>query len=403
MEDIIIHSATIVNADRTSPNQFIWIRGGAIRRTGSMDLLKQNVPEEIRLRAVMVDGSRGFFIPGMIDMHIHGVQGADAMDGTAEALETMARVLPAEGTTAFLPTTITQKSENITRALEKMAEYRAAAPENGTAEIAGAHVEGPFFEPSKAGAQPAEFIVKASVDLFERWRQASGNAVRIVSLAPEHDPGFALTAHLQRIGVTASAAHSNASKALVDEAVKKGLSHVTHLYNGMSGLHHREPGIAAAALLNPALTVEIIADGVHSHPDMVQLAYQAAGANRLCVITDSLRAKNLPDGVYDLGGQQVTVAGDKPYLPDGTIAGSMLAMDKGFRNIQAFTGCSREEAVRMTSLNAAHEIGIAERKGSIEAGKDADIVWMDESEHVQKVWCRGRLAATAEQKGGVQP
>ena len=401
MEDTIIYSATIVNADHTSTGQFIWIRGQAVQHTGSMERL-QEVPEETRRGAVMVDGSRGFFIPGMIDMHIHGVQGADAMDGSKEALETMARALPAEGTTTFLPTTITQKSEDITRALEAVADHRQTMPADGQAEIAGAHVEGPFFEPSKAGAQPAEFMVPASVDLFEEWRRASGNAIRIVSLAPEHDPGFTLTSHLQSIGVVASAAHSNASKALVDEAAENGLSHITHLYNGMSGLHHREPGIAAAALLNPGLTIEIIADGVHSHPDMVRLAYQAAGAGRICVITDSLRAKNLPDGTYDLGGQQVTVAGDKPYLADGTIAGSMLAMDQGFRNIQAFTGCSREEAVRMTSWNAAHEIGVAERKGSIQAGKDADIVWMDDSMHIQKVWCRGS-AAVPEKRGEVKP
>lgn len=332
-------------------------------------------------------------LPGFIDVHIHGAASFDAMDATPEALSGIAGALPAEGTTSFLATTMTQSEPAIREALENASRFTA---EEGQAEMLGVHLEGPFISKKRAGAQPLEHIAVPSVELFEEWQEASGNQIRLVTVAPEVENGFEFIKAVSQNGVIASIGHTDATLEQVQEAVQSGASHVTHLYNQMSPLHHRNPGAIGAALLEDALTVEVIADFVHSHPQSVRLAFRQKGAERLILITDAMRAKGLEPGLYDLGGQEVHVTGSDARLSDGTLAGSILTMETAVKNIASVTGCTLPELVAMTSANAAKELGL-EQKGSIQAGKDADITILDEQFNVQLTICRGAIAYSKEE------
>lgn len=336
-----------------------------------------------------------YVVPGFIDAHIHGAIGADVMDADAEALARIAGYLPAEGTTAFLATTMTGPAEAIEAALEGTAGFESAP---GAAEMLGVHLEGPFLDPAKAGAQPVEHIIAPDIALFDHWQAAAGGRIRVVTLAPEQPGGDALVAHLAGLGVRASIGHSSCSAAQAEAAIAAGARRGTHLFNAMVGLHHREPGAPCALLTSPAARCEIIADGLHVTPAMVKLAYRAAGRERLMAITDAMRAKGLGDGDYELGGQPVKVENGQARLADGTLAGSVLTFDAAFRNLLDFTGCEMADAIAMSSTNAAHDLGVADRKGSLAEGFDADLVVLDAELRVRLTVCRGRVAHDPERR-----
>lgn len=331
-------------------------------------------------------------IPGMIDIHIHGANGADMMDATFEALDTMTGVLPQEGTTSFLATTLTQGKAAIEMALTNAARYIKEGQKSGHAELLGIHLEGPFISKEKAGAQPLEHMVKPSCEQFDHFQVLAGAAIKLVTLAPEEDESLALTKHLRELGVIASIGHSNATYQQVDEAIAAGASHVTHLYNGMSGLHHREPGVVGAALLRDELMAELIVDGVHIRPEVIDLTIQQKGKDHLVLITDAMRAKCLENGIYELGGQPVYVKDGKAALENGSLAGSVLKMKDALKNLLDFTPVSLEDAVQMASANPAIELQIFDRKGSLAVGKDADLVILNEALEVEMTFCRGVLA-----------
>lgn len=362
---------------------FIRIDDGKISAIDSMDKLPSLLGhQEIRLQ----DGYQ--VIPGMIDVHIHGVDGADVMDATPEALTKMAECLPAEGTTSFLATTITQSQEKIERALKNAADYIAVQPK-GVAKCIGIHLEGPFISAKRAGAQPEKYIIPPNVQQFKEWQKLANDQIRIITIAPEEDVGLELIRYLKKTGVIASIGHSNATYPQVVQAIQHGASHVTHLFNGMTGIHHRDPGVAGAALLHNELMVELIADGIHVCPEMTQLVYDQVTSERLVLITDSMRAKCLKNGIYDLGGQQVTVTDGEARLADGTLAGSILKMKDAFKNMHQWTNSSIEQLIHMTSLNPAKELGIDDQKGSIAVGKDADLVVLNEELDVECTICEG--------------
>ncbi|WP_163528346.1 N-acetylglucosamine-6-phosphate deacetylase [Halobacillus ihumii] len=331
-------------------------------------------------------------VPGFIDVHIHGADGHDVMDASYDALEGMASRLPEEGTTSFLATTMTQSKENISRAVQTVGTYINQQKANSQAEVLGIHLEGPFISQEKAGAQPLEHICMPSIEQFDQWQAVSNHNIRLVTLAPEVPNGMEFIKHVSQTGVVASIGHSQATYDQVTEAVQSGARHITHLYNQMSGLHHREPGIVGGAFLNQELMVEMIVDHVHSRPEMVQLAYQHTQADRTILITDAMRAKCLPEGTYDLGGQNVNVVGNEARLADGTLAGSILTLEQAVSNMSQNTMITIEDLVRITSANAATQLGIEDRKGSIAEGKDADLVILDEEFGVVMTVCRGVLA-----------
>jgi N-acetylglucosamine-6-phosphate deacetylase len=368
----------------------VWVEGGVIRYAGS--LYEPGWPR--RIRTVSLPGTC-HVIPGLIDVHIHGADGADVMDGEPEALSRMARALPREGTTAFLATTITQSPDAIEKAIENVAQWMKRE-EIGAAECVGIHLEGPFLSPKQSGAQPSTWITDADVEQFRRWQEQAGGVIRLVTLAPERPGGMELIRYLSRTGVIASIGHSDATYAECLQAISAGASHVTHLFNGMRGMHHREPGVAGAAMLREELMVELIADGIHVCPEMVKLALRQIGSGRLTLITDAMRAKCLHSGVYDLGGQTVHVTEREARLGDGTLAGSVLKMNEALRFMHHVAGCGMEELILMASANPAREFGLWRRKGSIAPGKDADITVLGGDFEVLLTLCRGEIAHVVE-------
>jgi N-acetylglucosamine-6-phosphate deacetylase len=383
MKDLMLFNASVLTQEGMIEKGFILIKDGKIAETGPLSSLPQHQAEVIDLPEDSI------IVPGFIDVHIHGAGGADTMDATTEALTTMASILPEEGTTSFLATTITQDQKAIRKALENAAEYIEHHNQPGKAEVLGLHLEGPFINESRKGAQPAQHIITPDIEQFMRMQEASGNNIRLVTLAPEKENGNKLIAYLAENGVIASVGHSDATYGQMAEAVKAGASHVTHLFNGMRGMHHRDPGVAGAALLFDELKIEMITDGIHVVPEMVDLSIRAKGTDGVILITDSMRAKCLKSGTYDLGGQEVSVADGKALLADGTLAGSILKMKDALKNMIEFTGISLEEAVKLASENPARQLKVFDRKGSIASGKDADLVVLDRNYEVVMSFCRG--------------
>ncbi|KIL43460.1 N-acetylglucosamine-6-phosphate deacetylase [Jeotgalibacillus alimentarius] len=328
-------------------------------------------------------------LPGFIDPHIHGAAGADVMDATPEALQVMADALVKEGVTSFLATTMTQTEGGVMKALRNTAEFMSR--QTSGAEVLGVHLEGPFLSPEKAGAQDPTLMITPDIKLFQAFQEACGETIKVVTAAPERENGFHFTKEVSDSGVTVSVGHSGATYDELKQAIDAGAGQVTHLYNQMSPFHHRDPGVAGGALLERGLKAEIIADFVHSHPEAVRLAWNEKGADGLMLITDAMRAKGLSDGTYDLGGQQVTVEGTEARLADGTLAGSVLTMEHAVKNMMSITDITIDGLAKITSGNAAHQLGVWDRKGSIEPGKDADFVVLDASFNVVLTICRGEV------------
>jgi N-acetylglucosamine-6-phosphate deacetylase len=382
---IIVTGATVYSEAGIQEHGYIVIEDGTIRTIG------QGSPEQQDGTVVLSFPPAYKIVPGMIDLHIHGAAGADTMDATLQALGTIAAHLPAEGTTGFLATTMTQAGNAIEKALEAVAGY-IESPAGVGAEVLGVHLEGPFISPKRTGAQPVHLIRGMDIDTFDRWQSLSGGNIKLVTLAPEREGGLAFTRHLVQEGVVASIGHSDATFAEAVKGIEAGITHATHLYNGMRGLHHRDPGTAGAVLLHKEVKAELIADGIHVHPDMINLTYKNKGPEGIILITDAMRAKCLGSGTYELGGQEVHVDNGRATLADGTLAGSVLEMRDAVRNIMQFTGCSLQDIILMTSTNPAKQIGVYDRKGSISQGKDADIVVLDEDNRVVLTLCRGKIA-----------
>lgn len=337
----------------------------------------------------VIDGKGLTAVPGFIDTHIHGANGADVMDATPDAIETMAKALPKEGTTSFLATTITQSESQIEAALKNVGNYQNR---KGQAEVLGVHLEGPFISKKHAGAQPEKYIQAPDKEKFNNWQSLAKNKIKTITIAPELDLKGDFIQLLRSQGVNVSAGHTDAGIDDMKQAIKYGVNQVTHLANAMTGIHHRDIGVVGAAFLLDQLKAELIADGIHVSPEMIELIYQQIGSERLMLITDALRAKCLQPGSYDLGGQSVTVNEKKAVLSDGTLAGSILKMIDAAKNISTYTNASMTEITRMTAENPAKQLGIFERKGSIAIGKDADIVLIDPEWAVHYTICNGVIA-----------
>lgn len=359
----------------------LLLESGKISKIGKQSALPDEIQE--------IDGKGKIVIPGFIDGHIHGANGADVMDASNTALDSIASVLPREGTTSFLATTITQSPENIEKALKTVAAYKNKP---GQAEVIGVHLEGPFIEKSKAGAQPHAYIMEPSIEQFEEWQKLSGDKIKTITMAPEHDPDGTFIRHVSDQGVIVSAGHTNSSFSDMKQAVEHGVKQVTHLCNAMTGLHHRDVGTVGAAFMLHELRAELIADGIHISKEMLQLVYKTMGSERLLLITDSMRAKCLQQGRYELGGQPVVVTEDRAVLEDGTLAGSILKMRDGAKQMLDLDGVTLQEVIEMASVNPAKQLGLYDRKGSITVGKDADLLLVDRQLHIASAICRGEVA-----------
>lgn len=326
-------------------------------------------------------------IPGFIDQHVHGAAGSDAMDGTIEDLSKIANALAKEGTTAFLATTMTQSPENIDKALACVNEYINHNYEDG-AEILGVHLEGPFISKDFVGAQPIEYVAAPSVDVFKHYEAVSGNHIKLVSMAVEVEGAEKLVSYLASRGIVASIGHSNAKYADVEKAVAAGATNVTHTYNAQKPIHHREVGTVGAAMLFDELHCEAICDGIHLSAPAIKLLHKNKPSDKFILITDAMRAKHMPDGVSELGGQVVIVKNGEARLENGTLAGSVLKMNNAVRNVINFIGTSLEETVKYASANPAKNLGVYDQMGSIEVGKLANLVVVDHDLNVyQTIRC----------------
>lgn len=315
-------------------------------------------------------------VPGFIDEHIHGAGGADVMDGTESALQTISRTLAEEGTTGFLATTMTQSPENIMHALEGVREYRKKKRGSGAA-VLGVHLEGPFIAAAHKGAQPLEYVVSPTVELFDRYNSASGNCIKIVTLAPEGAGVKEFIIHLAQLGVVPSIGHTGAKYSEIVNAVEAGAKNITHTYNAQSPLHHREIGTVGSALLLDELNCELICDTVHVCVPAMRLLTKCKKPGKLTLITDAMRAKGLSDGVSELGGQTVYVNGGQARLADGTLAGSVLRMNQAVRNLVEKVGMKFTQAVDCATITPAQTLKIDGEAGSIELGKNADFAVLD--------------------------
>jgi N-acetylglucosamine-6-phosphate deacetylase len=336
----------------------------------------------------IVDAEGLLIAPGLIDVHIHGSGGKDTMEGTTEALTTISGAVAQNGVTAFLATTMTMSREAILKALNSI---RAGLEmEMPGAQLLGAHMEGPFISEQFKGAQDSKYIQLPSWDMVEPFK----DIIKIVTLAPEQPGAKELIGKLKEHGIIASIGHTTATYEQAMEGIAAGASHCTHLFNAMTGIHHRNAGNAVAALSSD-IYCELIADKIHVHPGLFELIRKAKGTERVTLITDCIEAGGMPDGIYSLGGQPVIVKDGEARLENGTLAGSVLRLNRGISNFYQNTKAELHEVFRMASLNQATELGIDDRKGSIEVGKDADFFLMDREFNVKATYVKGKCVYSA--------
>lgn len=316
-------------------------------------------------------------LPGFIDEHIHGAGGSDAMDGNTKDLAIIAETVAKEGTTTFLATTMTQSKENILKAMRAVKEYRETAGEQG-ARIAGVHLEGPFIAAAHKGAQPLEYVAAPDAKTFDEYNAACGNAIKIITLAPETDGALDFIRHIVAQGTVVSIGHTGAKYAEVKAAMEAGATNVTHTYNAQSPLHHREIGVVGSALLLEDLYCELICDTIHVSVPAMQLLVKNKRADKLALITDAMRAKGLADGVSELGGQTVYVKGGEARLADGTLAGSVLRMNRALQNMVEKVGVPFTQAVDYCTINPARTLKMENEAGSIAEGKRADFAVLND-------------------------
>lgn len=381
MSEYVISNAVIYSEDEVIDSGYLHIKDGKIADYSS---------GEYEGTIKQYDAEGQIVLPGFIDIHIHGGYGEDAMDASVEGLENLAENLLSEGTTSFLATTMTQSEENIDKALKAITAYKATQNIHNNAEVVGIHLEGPFISEDKVGAQNPEYVQQPDISKLKHFQSLAKNQIKILTFAPEVE-GAGELLEVFKDEIIFSIGHTTADFDQVNQAVDKGARHITHLYNAGTPFLHRAPGDFGASWLNDDLHTELIVDGIHSHPAAVKIAYKMKGNKRFYVITDAMRAKGMQDGEYDLGGQTVVVKGKEARLRSGSLAGSILKMNKGLKNLIDFTGDTLENLWRTTSLNQAQALKIDDTKGSIKTGKDADMVIVDKDINVLATIKNGKI------------
>lgn len=364
----VFTGATIYNGDSIIEEGYIRFNK-TIEAVGPMTNYEKLDSDEI------IDVSGKNIIPGFIDVHSHGGYGIDNMDADSDKINQMVDEFLNEGITSYFATTMTQTPEKIEEAIEAIAN---AMEQNKR--ILGIHVEGPFINVKHKGAQSSDHIIAPDIHLMKKWQDISNHSIRLVTYAPEHEDIEEFENYCMDENIVLSAGHSDA---VYSELIDSEATHITHLFNGQRGLHHREPGVAGFGLLEENVMVEMIVDGHHIDPKMVDFAYRIKGAEGIVLITDSMRAKGLPDGESELGGQKVIVKDATARLENGSLAGSALTFIDAFRNMIDYTGCSIEEAVLMSSTNQAEEFQLSS-KGYLKPNYDADLLVLDNNLNLEQ-------------------
>lgn len=336
----------------------------------------------------IIDAKGLYLSPGFIDVHIHGAGGSDTMDGTKESINTIAKTIAAFGTTSFLPTTMTCSINDIKKAIEAIAEAKAAGTDG--ANVLGVHLEGPFISPSMIGAQNPNFIQTPSIDTFKEMVGEHLDSITSITIAPEVDGAKELIEYLSHLGIIISIGHSKATYKQAIESIKLGIGHSTHLYNAMTPLHHREPGIVGA-IFDTDITTETISDGIHISYPSLRVAYKQKGTDKVLLVTDAMMACGMPEGKYALGGQDVYVKDGAARLKEGNLAGSILTLDKAIKNVYQNSNYELYDVVKMATYNGAKHCKVADKKGLIKEGYDADLVLFDDDINIEKVIIGGKI------------
>lgn len=341
-----------------------------------------------------IDATGLYVIPGLVDIHFHACVGYDFCDGTKEAIQKMAEYELANGVCAICPASMTFSEDKLTEIFQVAAEYKKEAEDkkvsgknsdDKASDLVGINMEGPFISQAKKGAQNGEFIHTPNADMFYRLQKAADGLIKLVDIAPEVDGAMEC---IRKIAgdVRVSVAHTAADYETADQAFRNGAKHVTHLYNGMIPFSHREPGVLAAANDNKDVTVELICDGVHSHPGTVRMTFDLFGDDRVIMISDSMMACGLEDGQYTLGGQAVTVRGNLATLTEaGNIAGSVTNLMNCIRTAVKEMGIPLESAVKCATINPSKAIGIEKDYGSLSVGKKANVVLLDQDLNIVQI------------------
>lgn len=395
-----IKNVKVYTADRTFQEGSIYIEGERFAGAGAAGDAE-------------LDGEGCYAIPGLIDLHFHGCRGADFCDGSREALQTIAAYEASVGVTAIAPATMTLPAPELLRILRAAAEYReetdretyGQAGERGdagahrrvpAADLVGINMEGPFISKVKKGAQDEANIIPCDVSLCEQFLEASKGLVRFVGIAPEESGNALEFIRAMRDKVHISLAHTNADYDTADAAFRAGADHAVHLYNAMPPFTHRAPGVVGAVADHPHVWAELICDGVHIHPAVVRSTFRMLGGERILLISDSMRATGMPDGVYTLGGLDVQVKGNRAELvSDGALAGSVTNLMDCMRTAVREMGIPLGQAVGCATINPAVCLGIEKEYGSIAPGKYADLVLLDPELNVKMIMKKGSVLQSA--------
>lgn len=330
-------------------------------------------------------------IPGFIDEHVHGAGGADSMDLNSESLQTVSQSLLKEGTTSFLFTTMTQPLERILRSLEIIADFIETG--NFGATPIGVHLEGPFISKKFAGAQNPAYIIDPNIEILKKLVTASRSNIKLLTMTYSKNHKDFLD-ELLRIGIVPSLGHTGCTADEAIDCIEHGIRCGTHVFNAMSGIHHRDIGVAGAFLNDDRVYCELICDLRHVSKDAIKLLYKCKGKDNLILITDSMEAKYMPDGEYSLGGNKVLVKDGFATLPNGTLAGSTLKMNDAVKNLKDVLGISLEDAIDTATINPARNLKADRHKGSIAIGKDADFTVIDKDLNVYATVVGGEIRYT---------
>ena len=384
MATTLFHVGKAITPKGEVPDAGILVRDGVIEFAGPRSGV------ELPAGAQEVAAADSTAIPGFLDVHIHGAGGRDVMEGDQSALSTITGRLAAYGTTSLLATTVTAGADETCRAIEEISKYVSTQYQtnDARAEILGIHFEGPFLSKERRGVHPTEFLQLPSAELLQRFLQAASGNARILTIAPELLGAMSCIDAARSLGMVVSIGHTDATYEQARAAIAHGAHHATHVYNAMRPFTHRDPGVIGAVLTTQEVTAELIADGVHVDEIAMKVLLQAKGAEGVILISDGISATGMPDGTYRLGGLEVTVSGGVCRNSEGKLAGSTLTLDRALRNIVKL-GIPFADAVGMLTLNPATLLGIEFKKGALRTGADADIVLLNKSLEIVKVWVRG--------------
>ena len=387
MKRLAVTAGRVMTPDRVILDGVVLVEGPKILEVGSRRAVRFSRDE-----FQVVGHSQQLLAPGFIDVHTHGAMGRDVMEGTDEALEVISRFLAAHGTTSFLATTVTASPIATLQAVEALGS-QVDRPLPG-ARMLGLHLEGPFINPEKRGAHTAKYIRRPSTLIFDQLLACSSHQIKLITVAPEVEGSLELIRFARAKGVVVSLGHSNATLEETMAAIALGAGNATHTFNAMRPFSHRDPGILGAVLTAPEIWAELIADGVHVSPAAINLCIQCKSARRILLISDAVSATGMPEGQYRLSDIEITLSGGICRTREGQLAGSTLTQDQALRNMVRWSHLPLEAVLGMLTRNPAQSLGIAESKGTLAEGRDADMVLLDRNLRVHTTIIQGEVSHT---------